>query len=68
VIVLHPKFVEKSGIGDIVRYFQVRGFAVTNCVGSRFYHLIPHEHVRELSRTLLDDIQTIFKPAPQKRR
>lgn len=68
MIVIHPKWVERAGAGDIVRSFQTRGFAVTNCVGSRYFHLVPHEHVRDLAHTLLDDITNLFRPAPQHRR
>lgn len=40
-IVIHPRFAEKAGAGDIVRHFQVRGFDVGNVPGSRFMHVEP---------------------------
>lgn len=39
MIVCHPKWLERYGAGDIVRYLSMRGFQVTNPTGSRFLHI-----------------------------
>jgi nucleoside diphosphate kinase len=59
VIVLHPRWVERAGVGDIVRHFQTRGFDVSNVVGSRFFHLEPPPARPPPSE--LDNILAIFR-------
>lgn len=41
MITIHPAWVARAGIGDIVRHYQLRGFEVSNAVGSRFFHVEP---------------------------
>lgn len=65
MIYLHPAWVSKAGVGDIVRHFQTRGFAISNEVGSRFFHVEPHP---QAPRSLLDETIALFRPNPQRAR
>jgi hypothetical protein len=62
MIYLHPNWVAKAGVGDIVRHFQMRGFAVSNEVGSRFFHVEPHPST---PKTVLDETVALFRPSTQ---
>jgi hypothetical protein len=65
MIYLHPNWVAKAGVGDIVRHFQTRGFGVSNETGSRFFHVEP---LPAPPRTLLDETIALFRPNPQRAR
>ncbi len=39
-IYLHPAYVTRFGIGDIVRAYAAEGMAVSNEVGSKFFHVV----------------------------
>lgn len=41
MIVLHPKWIHRAGVGDIVRHFDRLGFDVSNRVGSPFLIVKP---------------------------
>lgn len=45
MIYLHSAWVARAGIGDIVRHFTLRGFDISNPVGSRFYQVKPKDPV-----------------------
>ncbi len=46
-IIVHPSWLHKAGAGDIVRHFQLRGFDVSNQVGSRFFTVSEKKTVQE---------------------
>lgn len=47
MIVVHQKWLERAGIGDIVRHFQLRGYDVSNQVGSRYFTVSEKKTVQE---------------------
>jgi hypothetical protein len=63
-IVIHARWLEKSGVGDIVRHFQVRGFDVTgNESGSRYFHVREKPHPLQAD---IDKVNALMRPLSQR--
>lgn len=63
-VVLHPSWVTRVGVGDIVRHFQTRGLDVSNVVGSRFFHIELHPQTLEPASPW----PQLFRPNSQRNR